>query len=245
MVVTTAYCIQYRMVKRNWTSESGSIMSKASDRAYEQIRAMILSGALAPGAPLREEQLAEACGVSRTPVREAMRRLEAELFVRKTDTQRSFVVDASPDDIADAFELRAMLESHAARRAAARITPADIARLHEHNRAIDRAVELGRPDIPAFLDHNRHFHAIILAAAGSTRLSSMLGQIVEQPVVLRTALHYDRESLRRATREHDELLAAFARQDGDWAAAVMTAHIRRAFHAYSDARAAVSMDLAA
>ena len=77
-------------------------MSKASDRAYAQIKAMILSGTLAPGAPLREEQLAEVCGVSRTPVREAMRRLEAELFVRKTETQRSFVVDASPDDIADA-----------------------------------------------------------------------------------------------------------------------------------------------
>lgn len=220
-------------------------MSKASDRAYAQIKAMILAGSLPPGAPLREEQLAEVCGVSRTPVREAMRRLEAELFVRKTDTQRSFVVDASPDDIADAFELRAMLESHAARRAATRIASGELTRLREHNAAIQRAVEQDRPDIPVFLDHNRQFHAIILRAAASERLSSMLGQIVEQPVVLRTALHYDRENLRRAYREHDELLAAFAREDGDWAAAVMTAHIRRAFHAYRDARAAAPVDLAA
>lgn len=220
-------------------------MSKASDRAYAQIKAMILNGTLPPGAPLREEQLAESCGVSRTPVREAMRRLEAELFVRKTDRQRSFVVDASPDDIADAFELRAMLESHAARRAAARIDAADLALLRDHNRAIEQAVERPHPDIPAFLDHNRAFHAIILRAAGSDRLSSMLGQIVEQPVVLRTALHYDRESLRRAKREHDELLAALARQDGDWAAAVMTGHIHRAFHAYRDARATSAMDIAA
>lgn len=220
-------------------------MSKASDRAYAQIKAMILSGALEPGAPLREEQLAEACGVSRTPVREAMRRLEAELFVRKTDTQRSFVVDASPDDIADAFELRAMLESHAARRAATRIDSASLNLMRDHNAAILRAVEATPPDIPAFLDHNRHFHAIILRAAASERLASMLGQIVEQPVVLRTALHYDRDSLRRAHREHDELLAAFARQDGDWAAAVMTGHIHRAFHAYRDARAATKTDMAA
>jgi DNA-binding GntR family transcriptional regulator len=220
-------------------------MSKASEHAYSHIKSMILSGALAPGAPLREEQLAEACGVSRTPVREAMRRLEAELFVRKTDRQRSFVVDASPDDIADAFDLRAMLESHAARRAATRISPADLVHLRDHNAAIQRSVEQDRPDIPAFLDHNRQFHAIIIRAAASERLASMLAQIVEQPVVLRTALHYDRENLRRATREHDELLAAFARQDGDWAAAVMTAHIHRAFHAYRDARAAVPVDLAA
>jgi DNA-binding GntR family transcriptional regulator len=220
-------------------------MSKASDRAYSQIKAMIMSGALEPGAPLREEQLAEACGVSRTPVREAMRRLEAELFVRKTDTQRSFVVDASPDDIADAFELRAMLESHAARRAATRIDAASLVLLRDHNDAIHHAVERTPPDIPAFLDHNRQFHAIILRAAGSERLTSMLGQIVEQPVVLRTALHYDRDSLRRAHREHDELLSAFTRQDGDWAAAVMTGHIHRAFHAYRDARAAAKTSLAA
>lgn len=217
-------------------------MSKASDRAYVQIKAMILSGALPPGAPLREEQLAEACGVSRTPVREAMRRLEAELFVLKTDRQRSFVVDASPDDIADAFELRAMLESHAARRAATRISAADLAGLRDHNAAIKRSVERDHPDIPAFLDHNRQFHTTIIHAAASDRLASMLAQIVEQPVVLRTALQYDRENLRRAYREHDELLAAFARQDGNWAAAVMTGHILRAFHTYRDARAAVPVD---
>lgn len=220
-------------------------MSRASDRAYDQIRAMILTGALPPGAPLREEQLAEACGVSRTPIREAMRRLEAELFVRKTDTQRSFVVDASPDDIADSFELRAMLESHAARRAASRISAKDLDLLRLHNAAIQRAVELATPDIPAFLDHNRQFHAIILRAAASDRLSSMLAQIIEQPVVLRTALHYDRDSLRRAHREHDELLAALERQDGDWAAAVMTGHIHRAFHAYRDARSLAQKELAA
>jgi DNA-binding GntR family transcriptional regulator len=220
-------------------------MSKASDRAYTQIKAMILSGALGPGAALREEQLADTCGVSRTPVREAIRRLESELFVRKTDTQRWFVIDASPDDIADAFELRAMLESHAARRAAERISADDLAMMRTHNGAIHTAIERFRPDIPAFLEHNRHFHAIILQAAGSDRLASMLGQIVEQPVVLRTALHYDRDSLRRAHREHEELLAAFARQDGSWAAAVMTAHIQRAFHAYQDARTASQGDCAA
>jgi DNA-binding GntR family transcriptional regulator len=220
-------------------------MSKASDRAYAQIKAMILSGTLAPGAPLREEQLADVCGVSRTPVREAMRRLEAELFVKKTDTQRSFVVDASPDDVADAFELRAMLESHAARRAAERIGPEALAELQRHNAAIRRAVEVFAPDIPAFLNHNRQFHAIILRAAASDRLTSMLGQIVEQPVVLRTAMHYDRENLRRAHHEHEELLAAFERQDAAWAAAVMTAHIQRAFHAYCDARAAAQSELAA
>ena len=60
-------------------------MSRASDRAYNHIRNMILSGELSPGEQIREEALAELCGVSRTPVRDALRRLEAELFTRRNE----------------------------------------------------------------------------------------------------------------------------------------------------------------
>jgi DNA-binding GntR family transcriptional regulator len=63
----------------------------------------------------------------------------------------------------------------------------------------------------------------------------MLAKLVEQPVVWRTAHHYGREALRRSHREHEELIAAFARRDASWAEAVMGAHIHRAFHAYADA----------
>ena len=66
----------------------------------------------------------------------------------------------------------------------------------------------------------------------------MLMQVIEQPVILRTARQYDLENLRRSHHEHDELLIAFDNRDGDWAAAVMTAHIRRAFHAYAEAHSA-------
>ena len=69
----------------------------------------------------------------------------------------------------------------------------------------------------------------------SRRLASLLSTLIEQPVVWRTAHHYGREALQRSHSEHEELLAAFARHDGAWAEAVMTAHIRRAFHAYADA----------
>jgi DNA-binding GntR family transcriptional regulator len=215
-------------------------MSRASDRAYSQIRGMILSGSLAPGAPLREEQLAENCGVSRTPVRDALRRLEAESFVRRNESQRSFVADWSLDEMEEAFQLRAMLEAHAAKRTASRISWDQLERLKSINKAIFRAVSGEQPDIPAFLDLNRQFHAIIIDAAKSDRLANMLTRLIEQPVVLRTALQYDRENLLRSHHEHDELLAAFARRDGDWAEAVMTSHIRRAFHAYTDAHKRVS-----
>ena len=179
--------------------------------------------------------MAEACGVSRTPVREALRRLEAELFIRRSGSQRSFVAEWSLDDLEDAFDLRAMLEGHAARRAAERITPLQLEQLRAHNRRIYEAISEMEPDVTRFLEHNRLFHSIILDAAGSPRLTSMLGLLIEQPVVWRTAQSYGRENLQRSHHEHDELLAAFARGDGAWAAAMMTAHIRRAFHAYRDA----------
>lgn len=210
-------------------------MSRASDRAYDHIRSMILSGELQSGSQIREEALAELCGVSRTPVRDALRRLEAEMFVRRNESQRSFVADWSLDDLEDAFQLRAMLESHAAKRAAARISRDQLARMRSHNAQLKQAIDALRPDVPKFLDHNRLFHSIILEAAASERLASMLLQVTEQPVVLRTARQYDLENLRRSHHEHDELLIAFDNRDGDWAAAVMTAHIRRAFHAYAEA----------
>ena len=210
-------------------------MPKASERAYSQIRAMILLGALPAGAQLGEEALAERCGVSRTPVRDALRRLEGELLVKRSGTQRTFVADWSLDDVGDAFELRAMLEGHAARRAAERMTDPQIKRLRDANRAIGVAVRAIPLDVEGFLEGNREFHAIILQAAASPRLAALLGTLIEQPVIWRTAHHYGREALLRSFGEHDELLAAFARRDGPWAEAVMAAHIRRAYHAYADA----------
>jgi DNA-binding GntR family transcriptional regulator len=210
-------------------------MSRASDRAYSTIREMIMSGELAPGDQLGEEALAERCGVSRTPVRDALRRLETDMLVLRTDTQRSFVADWSLDDIADVFELRAMLEGHAARRAAERMDDATLKALRACNAELRRAVTTCPPDVDRFLESNREFHALILEMAGSRKLVSLMASVIEQPVVWRTAHHYGEDELRRSCGEHDELLAAFARRDGNWAASIMAGHIRRAFHAYADA----------
>jgi len=210
-------------------------MSKASDSAYRFIRGEILSGLLEPGASLREEALAAATGVSRTPVREALRRLEAEHLVQRSNGQRSFVASLSPDDIAEGFALRTMLEAHAAERAAARVTVADLALLTQHNQAIATAVSRAAVDTAAFVEHNRAFHGVVVAAAGSERLAAMLATVVEQPIVLRTARQYDLEAVERSHAEHAELIVAFRRGDSTWARAVMTAHIRRAYHSFRDA----------
>lgn len=210
-------------------------MTRASDQAYATIREMILAGEVRSGEKLSEEALALRCGVSRTPVREALRRLESELLIRRSDTLRSFVADWSIGDVEDAFILRGLLESYAARRAAQAITPAQLGQLRAINAQLWAFVSLPSPDVSGFLDTNREFHAVLLDAAGSPRLTAALTGVVEQPVVWRTAQHYGRENLLRSHEEHEELLAALERRDGEWAASVMQAHIRRAFHTYADA----------
>lgn len=210
-------------------------MSRASDRAYAEIRSLILSGDVPPGTQLKEERLAELCGVSRTPVRDALRRLEGELYVVRSDSQRAFVADWSSEEVDEMFTLRGMLESHAASRAARRLTPEMIDRLRRLNQMIGSAIQLDLPDVQAFLEYNREFHAIILEAAASPRLSATLATLVEQPVVRRTALLYGRDELARSAAEHDQLIAAFEARDSDWARSVMLGHIRRAFHAFSEA----------
>jgi DNA-binding GntR family transcriptional regulator len=169
------------------------------------------------------------------PNARAIRRLEGDLMIERNESQRSFVAHWSLDDVEDAFVLRGILEGLAARRAAARITQSQLAQLRLENLCIQKAVHLLKPDIPAFLEHNRNFHTIILEAANSPRLTNVLARIIEQPVVWRTAQRYDRDNLIRSHREHEELLAAFERRDGDWAESVMAGHIRRAFHTYADA----------
>ena len=210
-------------------------VSKAAEQAYDYIRTAILAGSLAPGSPLREENLAEASGVSRTPVREALRRLEVEQLVCRTDSKRCFVSDWSLDDIEEGFTLRTMLETHAVRRAAPRIDAAQLAQLEHTNDEIISAIRRDIPDANAFANLNRQFHAIIVEAAQSERLARLLTRLVAHPVVLRTATSYNRSQLEHSVQEHSELIRALGRRDVAWAESIMASHLRRAFHAYREA----------
>ena len=210
-------------------------MTTASDKAYAEIRGLILSGDASPGTPLREEALADIVGVSRTPVREALKRLESELYAVRTPGGRLVVAAWDSDDVAEIFALRAMLESHAAARAARRLSPAAIAELRACNADLQAAIAVPEPDIARFLAANRAFHDLIISGSASGRLATMLAGLVEQPIVRRTATRYDRSDLQRSATEHDQLIQAFTARDGDWARAVMAAHIHRALHAFRTA----------
>jgi DNA-binding GntR family transcriptional regulator len=201
-------------------------VSTASTRAYETIRGLILEGRYPAGARLKEEELTELCGASRTPVRDALRRLAAEGMVNFAPHQGAQVAAIGDEELAEIYALRAMIEGHAAGRAARRISAADLARLDELATEMEDLVRQGGDTLPArFAEANAEFHRTILAAAVSPRLSVMASLVVEIPLMLRTFVRYSGDEVERSLRHHRELIAAFRARDVDWARSVMRSHI--------------------
>ena len=199
---------------------------RAVDRAYQAVRDGIIAGRFAPASRITEQEVAAAAGVSRTPAREALRRLHAEGLVSFTPNQGAVVSDWSAADLDEIFDLRALLESHGAARAAARASEAEVAALRalaEQQLVEARAREAGYLDRIAEL--NSRFHRHLQQAAGSPRLLRALAALLEAPLIMKTFRNYSAEDLRRSAAHHLELVQALAARDGEWAASVMRSHI--------------------
>ena len=208
-------------------------MARATERAYEWVRERILSGAYAAGSHLKEERIAEEANVSRTPVREALRRLSNEHFVKFVPNQGAFVASWQTDDVEVIFELRAMLEGYSAQRAATRVSPTQIEELERCVNEIERLCQQHSPENHRrSLEFNQRFHAIISEAAGSERMRRMLSWLIEIPLILRTMDRYSDEDVERSNHHHRELIQAFRAHDGGWARSVMESHLRSARQVY-------------
>ncbi|WP_256022457.1 GntR family transcriptional regulator [Roseomonas sp. GC11] len=201
-------------------------MPNAAERAYDFIRQRILEGGFPPGTPLRESALATELGLSRTPVREALRRLLADGLVESIRNQGTFVTEIGAEDLEEVWDLRLMLEGHAAARAARRITPAGLAALEALAGAME-ALDPGAPEAPrAFSALNNRFHMTIAAAAGARRLEGMIGQALEVPLVLlKPGLTRQAVDIAHSNQQHRELIAALRSGQGEWARLVMQAHL--------------------
>jgi len=165
-------------------------------------------------------------------VREAVRRLAQEGMVELTPNIGAVVAKWSVDDLVQLFDLRATLESSVAALAAERISDATVATLRTLARTMEVTLnEGGSQFLERIAQLNDNFHKSILAAADSPRLSRLMGQLVELPIVLRTFNCYSEDQLRRSLGHHIELVAAFEARDPAWAEAVMKAHVLSAKHA--------------
>jgi DNA-binding GntR family transcriptional regulator len=192
------------------------------------IREQVISGVLVPGQRLTEEALAAEFGTSRIPVREALRLLEADGFIRVQAYYGTFVVELSDEEAADLLEIRGVLEPLAARRAATRCTPDILAAMQETVDAGITATQDGRlAELPAL---NSQLHGLLAEASGSTILNHLIRQLRHK-----IAWVYSVELPRRAGDswvEHQMIVDALARRDADSAAALMVAHVRGAEAAY-------------
>lgn len=205
---------------------------RAVERAYAAIREGIVTGGFAPGARLREEELARIVGASRTPVREALRRLQADGFVDFHPNRGARVPYWSRQDLHELFGLRTVLESYAARLAAEHVTEAELDsldKLADEMVAVVREHGSGALETVAVL--NNRFHETILRASQNDRLVAIIGGLVQLPIVVRAFQQYSEESVARSLGHHRELVAAFRAGNREWAAAVMRSHIEAAYTA--------------
>ncbi|TCN42918.1 DNA-binding GntR family transcriptional regulator [Kribbella orskensis] len=202
----------------------------AADEAYSLIREQILSGRREGGDWLREGELAESIGVSRTPVREALRRLTAEGLVRYERNRGVQVQAWSVRDLDEIFSLRSVLEPWGCRLAAT-AGLVDVAVLDDLANRMDEIAPGGHPkDVDKLTDLNNQFHRTILEAADNSRLTAVISSVIQVPLVWRTFTHYTPEALQRSLAHHHELVAALAAADPDWSESVMRSHVRGAWH---------------
>lgn len=207
-------------------SSTGGPLPVPRVNPYEKIKDAIVVGELRPGQPLVESSLATWCGVSRTPIREALRRLEQDGLIRWTE--RGLVVrERSAEEILDIYEVRIVLEATCARTAANRRTDHDLRMLRG---ALAQAATVDATDAAEMVRSNRAFHQLVLRAAHNESLTDLLdrvnlhltGYADNQPTIAspgRWAI---------AHQEHAALVDAIEARDGDLASELATTHFSEA-----------------
>jgi DNA-binding GntR family transcriptional regulator len=204
------------------------------DRVYRTVRDLILGQLFSPGSKLNIEQLCRELGVSRTPVWEAMRRLETEGLVETVPRQGVFVLNFSMERVVDLFAVRGALEGLAARLAAGRVTADDRTALEASLDGLRAAFRDG--GLEGYSDRAIELHDRLLAVARNQVLSRQLESVYGQIHVLRMRSLYLPERLEASLDEHSRIVQAVIAGEADEAEAIARRHAARVLE---DALAAV------
>jgi DNA-binding GntR family transcriptional regulator len=188
---------------------------------YERLCEEILSGRIPPGANLREEQIAEDMGVSRTPVREALRKLAEEGLVEYFPHRGARLMKLEANRVREVFEIREVLEGLAARQATVRLTNEQLCELRARFEDLRPKVMAGdTSEVGDFL------HSEIFANCGNERLTRLMSGIRNQVQWIQRAAIDVPGRLNRAFYEHEGILCALESGAPDWAESAMRGHIR-------------------
>ena len=193
-------------------------MQSLADKAYTQIRELIVSLELAPGAVIDERDLMERLGIGRTPIREALRRLALERLVEVYPRRGMFVTNVDVRQLARLSEVRAVLEPEAARLAAERATAADRAGLDELLAELDA----GESELMAL---DERIHRAVYRAAHNDLLEATLEQYYALAHRIWMLALERRQDLEEAVEAHRDLVEAIRDGDGERAALVMRDHV--------------------
>lgn len=193
---------------------------------FESIRGAIISGNLKPGERLMEVQLAEKLGVSRTPIREAIRKLELEGLVVMIPRKGAYVAGLSIKDITDVLEIRAAMEGLASALAALRITDEEIEALELVAVEFHKALE--DDDIPGMIQKDMEFHDKIFKASRNERLIQLTNNLREQVQRFREMYITNYNKSKQLSTEHYEIAEAISKRDIEQAERLAKKHIENA-----------------
>lgn len=211
-----------------------------SERAYQAIRRDIASGRYQPGQRLVETDIATRAGVSRTPVRQALRWLERESVVQIEKRRGATIRELSTEQITDLYELRAQLEAFACQLAAQRADDADRVELERLAEAFDQAAREDKSeDLVEVRAANAALHRRIAETGKNAFLGMALDSTIENPLVLGAFQRFTREELNRSALFHRLIVASICAGDGDRAGRLMTEHVLQAKDALVTAYASI------
>ncbi|HYF84093.1 MAG TPA: GntR family transcriptional regulator [Clostridia bacterium] len=193
---------------------------------FESVRGAIISGVLKPGERLMEVQLAEKLGVSRTPIREAIRKLELEGLVIMMPRKGAYVADLSLKDITDVLEIRAALEGLAAGLAALRITDEEIEELELNALQFHQALEAD--DFDMIVQKDIEFHDRIFKATRNDKLLQITNNLREQVQRFRIMYINKSNKSKDLAKEHYEIAEAISKRNIDMAEKIAKKHIENA-----------------
>ncbi|KKM09313.1 GntR family transcriptional regulator [Clostridiales bacterium PH28_bin88] len=193
---------------------------------FETLREAIISGRLRPGERMMEVQLAEEMGVSRTPVREAIRKLELEGFVVMIPRKGAYVADISTKDIADVFEIRGALESLAAGLAADRIADSELEELERLLVQVSECAEV--QDLERLVEVDTQFHDVLYKASRNERLAQIISTLREQIQRFRKTSMGSPGRMRETLEEHRKIVDAISDRNVALAQSLALEHIENA-----------------
>jgi DNA-binding GntR family transcriptional regulator len=198
----------------------------STEDVYARLRELVLSGEFSPNTVLSQVQLAHSLGVSVTPVREAMRLLQAEGYLTAQHNRRARVAPVDPGEVDGVYACRIVIEGLATRLTVPAVTDPDVVVLTGHLERMQDAARV--PDIPAWEAEHKEFHRL-LAAGCDAALMAVIWPMVDRCERYRRTTHVeqDAEACRQGSQEHEQLVAAYAARDADGAAALLAAHLAR------------------